>query len=100
MSARTAGACARGAASSVASAFEIVSVPSSIAAGSPSRCGQISATVSARSPTKSRLIANSSGSTRVATSPWIAADLIALMSIAPVSAAIAQPRSGSGVARR
>ena len=62
--------------------------------------GQSSATVSAVSPTKSRLIANSTGSVRSVMSARIAADLTAGRSRSPVSAAIAQPRSGSGVSRR
>jgi hypothetical protein len=49
--------------------------------------------------TKSRLIANSTGSTRSATSALIADAFTPGRSSVPVSAAIAQPRSGSGVSR-
>src|SRR4029077_4191787 len=59
--------------------------------------GQISATVSARSPTKSKDQPNSSGSTRVVARPRTWAGFASAKDNSPVSAASAQPRSGSGV---
>src|SRR6202023_2727822 len=59
--------------------------------------GQISATVSARSPTKSKDQANSSGSTRAVARSRTWLGLASAKDNSPVSAANAQPRSGSGV---
>src|ERR1700680_994927 len=59
--------------------------------------GQISATVSARSPTKSRDQANNSGSTRAIARSRTWLGLASAKDNSPVSAANAQPRSGSGV---
>src|SRR5207237_3351597 len=59
--------------------------------------GQISATVSARSPTKSNDQPNSSGSTRLSARSRTWLGLASANDSSPVSAARAQPRSGSGV---
>ena len=62
--------------------------------------GQSSAAVSAVSPTKWRDSRNNSSSTRVASSARTIADFTAGKSRLSVNAAIAQPRSGSGVCFR
>ncbi len=59
-------------------------------------CGQIKATVSARSPTKSRDQDSSTGSVRAPASWRISAGLAAGNTSSSVSAAKPKPRSGSG----
>ena len=58
--------------------------------------GQISATVSAKSPTYSCDMANSAGSVRSSASWRISAGLAASKASSSVSAANPKPRSGSG----
>jgi hypothetical protein len=68
-----------------------------VSSGARAGSGQINATVSARSPTKSHEQSNSSGSTRLIARSRTCAGLASANDNSPVSAANAQPRSGSGV---
>ena len=65
-----------------------------------SGAGQISATVSARSPTKSCDRANNKGSIRASAALRMKPGLAASKVSAPVKEASAQPRSGSGAWER